>query len=214
MFPDSTLYKRTLPKSKLYENSDLTTAQKQTFSRQVRSILWRNKIAPSTANLAHGENVKEIQVFHLTLNVPDPDEKILRKIEQTIPYHLLFIMEFDGEFQLWLTPVSNSQTPFLRTSWREWDALPIRLEGMNMDEVYENFIHQLAVSEDPYWNTKCPIEENLALQTQRKKLEKEIAALRKKIVAEPQFNRQVEMNQKIKQLKNELESLREIKNQH
>jgi len=43
---------------------------------------------------------------------------------------------------------------------------------------------------------------------QRQKLERNIAALEKKILLEKQFNRQVEMNGHLKQLRKELEELR------
>ena len=57
------------------------------------------------------------------------------------------------------------------------------------------------------WNAAYSIAENIQRSAEREKLQKQIAALENKIRKEKQFNRQVEMNAELKQLKKNLEQL-------
>jgi len=56
-------------------------------------------------------------------------------------------------------------------------------------------------------STAYSIAENIQRSAEREKLQKQIAALENKIRKEKQFNRQVEMNAELKQLKKNLEQL-------
>ena len=57
------------------------------------------------------------------------------------------------------------------------------------------------------WDAAYSIAENIQRSAEREKLQKQIAALENKIRKEKQFNRQVEMNAELKQLKKNLEQL-------
>lgn len=57
------------------------------------------------------------------------------------------------------------------------------------------------------WSTAYSVEENIQRSAKCEKLQKQIAALENKIRKEKQFNRQVEMNAELKQLKKNLEQL-------
>ena len=51
------------------------------------------------------------------------------------------------------------------------------------------------------WNAAYSIAENIQRSAEREKLQKQIAALENKIRKEKQFNRQVEMNAKLRRLR-------------
>ena len=57
------------------------------------------------------------------------------------------------------------------------------------------------------WRVELSVSENVALDQKRQQLEKQIAALEKKIRREKQFNKQVEMNAELKRLKKELDNM-------
>ena len=71
------------------------------WSRSASSI-GATKLATTTLNLAAGEAVKEIEVFEVRLNAPQLDEAVLRQIDKEIPYHILFILTYDGKAQAWI----------------------------------------------------------------------------------------------------------------
>ena len=100
--PKTTEFNRRIPKQKFYENIDITPALRKVFVEQVKIIYWKNKIAASTTNLAQGNEVTELEVFEVRLNTPVLDEGLLRQIDRTIPYHILFLLEYKGKYQAWI----------------------------------------------------------------------------------------------------------------
>ena len=211
--PKSTEFNRRIPKQKFYENLTVSPALKRIFVEQIRVIWWRNKIAATTMNLAAGETVTEIEVFEVCLSAPQLDEAVLRQIDKEIPYHILFLLEYEGKYQAWTAykEAAGSGTNAFRvgtyyhTDWMEESALPLKLDGLSTDKVYENFVRQIAG--DTLSQTGETLRESVERDKRRQELQKQIAALQVKIRREKQFNRQVEMNSKVKKLKKELSGL-------
>lgn len=215
LFPSSTAFGRRIPKNKFYENLPVTPALKRVFVEQINQIIWLNKIAPSTVNIAPGEAVNEIQVIAIHLNQPKLDLKILELIDREIPYHLLFLLEYGDRRQVWIAWKEVAKTSafksgrYYHTEWLEPEGLTLRLEGLTMDTVYENLIRQIAGEALSRDNDTADndIREAINRDERRQKLQREIAALESRIHREKQFNRQVEMNKRLKQLRKALEPL-------
>ena len=212
--PKSTEFNRRIPKQKFYENLTVSPALKRIFVEQIRVIWWRNKIAPATMNLAAGEAVTEIEVFEVCLSAPQLDEAVLRQIDKEIPYHILFLLEYEGKYQAWTAykEAAGSGTNAFRvgsyyhTDWMKEAALPLKLDGLNTDKVYENFVRQIA-GEALTSGAGETLKESVERDTRRQELEKQIAALQVKVRRERQLNKQVQLNAELKRLKKELEEL-------
>ena len=101
-FPVSTEFDKRIPKQKFYENLDVSPALRRVFVEQIRLVYWRNKLATSTLNIAAGDTVTEVEVFEVRLNEPHLDESVLKQIDQEIPYHILFVLTYDGNAQAWI----------------------------------------------------------------------------------------------------------------
>jgi hypothetical protein len=99
--PATTVFSRRIPKQKFYENLSVTPELKRIFIDQIKTIYWRNKIAPATMNLAAGETVTEIEIFEVRLSAPQLDVSVLKQIDKEIPYHILFLLEYEGKYQAW-----------------------------------------------------------------------------------------------------------------
>ena len=81
--------------------------------------------------------------------------------------------------------------------------LPIRIDGLNLDAVYENFVRQIAgdaLKADSGESLKASVERD----EKKKQLEKQIAVLENKMRREKQLNRQMEMNAELKKIEKEL----------
>ena len=212
--PKSTEFKRRIQKQKFYENLTVSSAMKRVFVEQIRVIWWRNKIAPATMNLAAGETVTEIEVFEVCLSTPQLDETVLRQIDKEIPYHILFLLEYEGKYQAWLAykEAANSGTnafkvgSYYHTDWMEEAALPLKLDGLNTDKVYENFVRQIA-GEALTSGAGETLKESVERDTHRQELQKQIAALQVKVRRERQLNKQVQLNAELKQLRRRLDNL-------
>lgn len=212
--PKSTEFNRRIPKQKFYENLTVSPALKRVFVEQIRVIWWRNKIAPATMNLAAGEAVTEIEVFEVCLSAPQLDEAVLRQIDKEIPYHILFLLEYEGKYQVWTAykEAAGSGTnafkvdSYYHTDWMEEATLPLKLDGLTTDQVYENFVRQIA-GETLISSAGETLKELVERDTRRQELQKQIAALQVKVRRERQLNKQVQLNAELKRLKKELEEL-------
>ena len=213
-FPRSTEFNKRIPKQKFYENIDITPALKRVFVEQIRLIYWQNKLAATTLNLAAGETVNEIEVLEVRLNAPQLDEAVLRQIDREIPYHILFILTCDGKAQAWIgykeAAASGSNafkvSRYFHTDWVTANELQFRVDGLNMDAVYENLVRQIAgdaLQADSGESLQASVERD----EKRRQLEKQIAALESKMRKEKQLNRRMEINTDLKRLRKEQELL-------
>lgn len=196
--PHSTKVNRRIAKEKLYANTRPSSAVKDLIKDQIESVYWRNKLAEGTMNVAAGEDIEEIQVFEIALRQKGLDRRILPLITKSIPYKILFILSYQKEFQVWME-VSDT---FYCTEWLIFGDYVLRFEGLNLDAIYENLARQIAGGR---LDNEGDIDEAVEKDKQRLKLEREIAALEKKMMREKQFNRQVEMSGELKRLIAELE---------
>lgn len=213
-FPDSTEFNKRIPKQKFYENIEVSSSLRRVFVEQIKIVYWRNKLAVSTLNIASGESVTEIEVFEVRLTEPILEETVLRQIDKEIPYHILFILTCDGKAQAWIgykEAAASGNNAFkinryYHTEWMPENELRFSIDGLNMDAVYENLVRQIA-GEILQTNSNESLKDSVERDEERRRLEKQIAALENKIRKEKQLNRRMEMNAELKRLKKELESL-------
>lgn len=213
--PKTTEFNKRIPKQKFYENLSVTPAMKRVFVDQIRTIYWRNKVAATTINLAAGEAVTEIEVFEVKLNASPLDESVLRQMDKEIPYHIIFLLEYEGRYQAWTAykEAAASGTnafkvgTYYHTDWLPENELPLKLDGLNIDTVYENFVRQIAGDVLEPETTDESLAESVARTERRKALEMQIASLQAKVRKEKQLNKQVQLNAVLKKLRKELEEI-------
>ena len=212
--PKSTEFNRRIPKQKFYENLPVSPTQKRLFVDQIKVIYWRNKIAATTMNLAAGEVVTEIEVFEVKLNESKLDESVLRQIDKEIPYHIIFLLEYDGKYQAWTAykeaAASGNNSfkvgTYYHTDWLDETSLPLKIDGLNIDKVYENYVRQIA-GDALQAEKQESLKDSVERDNRRQELQKQIAVLQQKVRKEKQFNKQVQLNTELKKLKKELEDL-------
>ena len=214
--PKSTEFDRRIPKQKFYENLSVTPILRDVIKNQIKTIYWRNKIAPLTVNVASGKDVTEIEVFEVKIMGETLDETVLKQIDKEIPYHILFLLEKNEMYQAWIGYKENALSgsnafkvsSYYHTAWMKESELPVHLDGLDMDAVYENYVRQIA------GNVICSekgktesLKESVERDNHRQKLEKQITTLQIKVHKEKQLNKQVELNVEIKKLRKELNSI-------
>lgn len=212
--PKSTEFNKRIPKQKFYENLTVTPALKRVFVDQIKVIYWRNKIAATTMNLAAGETVAEVEVFEVKLTEPQLDASVLRQIDKEIPYHIIFLLENEGKYQAWTAykevAASGNNAfkvgTYYHTDWLPESELPLKVDGLNIDLVYENFVRQIA-GDALQADTNETLKETVERSERRQKLEKQISALQIKVRKEKQLNKQMQLNSELKRLKKELEEI-------
>ncbi len=198
--PRSTQVNRRVAKEKLYQNATLTPQTREMIKEQIESVFWKNKLPDSTVGINAGKDIKEIQVFEVQLRQRELDKRVLPAIAKAIPYKILFFLVFGDEAQAWIEAAGM----FYNTEWQPLGGFTLKFEGLNLDAVYENLARQISGGR---LGTDSDIEEAVDRDKQRQRLERDIAALEKKLLREKQFNKQVELNGMLKRLRAELEVL-------
>ena len=213
--PKTTDFNKRIPKEKFYENLNVTPTVKKCFVDQIKVIYWRNKIASSTTNLAPGTTVTEIEVFEVRLKTNLLDEAVLRQIDKEIPYHIVFLLEYDGKYQAWTAykEASTGNTAFkvnhyYHTDWLTEEEIPLKLEGLNVDTVYENFIYQIAGDTLQAGDNES-LQDVVERDEKVKNLKKQIDVLQAKIRKEKQLNVQMKLNGELKRLRKKLDKIDE-----
>lgn len=213
--PKSTEFNKKIPKQKFYENLEISPSLKKIFIEQIDKIIWNNKIASSTTNLADGNLVKEIEVFEVFLKSPNLDDELLRHIDRAVPYHLVFILEYQGRYKACISykeaAISGNKAfkvnSYYYTDWLDKQNLPFKLEGLNLDAAYENFVRQIAGETLQKVASDESLKDSIARSEQKELLQKQILALESKIRKEKQLNKQIQINNELKKLKKDLEEL-------
>lgn len=214
--PKSTEFDRRIPKQKFYENLSVTPILRDVIKNQIKTIYWRNKIAPLTVNVASGKDVTEIEVFEVKIMGETLDEAVLKQIDKKIPYHILFLLENNEKYQAWIGYKENTLSgsnafkvsSYYHTAWMRESELPVHLNGLDMDAVYENYVRQIAGDAISSEEGKTEsLKESVERDNHRQELEKQITTLQIKVHKEKQLNKQVELNVELKKLREELNSI-------
>ena len=88
----------------------------------------------------------------------------------------------------------------------EEKALPLKIDGLNVDKVYENYVRQIA-GDALQAEKQESLKDSVERDNRRQELQKQIAILQQKVRKEKQLNKQVQLNTELKKLKKELEDL-------
>lgn len=196
-FPKSTEVNRVMQKERFYSNLALSPAVKEAFVTDIKRILWQNKLAPNTINVQEGEAVKEILVLSIELKKKNFNYKILEAISKANSHKVLYILSFEDERQLALF-----HGKLFHTQWNK-DA-DVTVSGLNLDSVWENMVAQISNTVIEEENT---LDQQLAIDEKRQRMEKEIARLEKMARTEKQPGKKFELVQQLNLQKRELEGL-------
>ena len=210
--PEKTYFGKLVPKNKFYDKLSIDRKLERSFIDQIASIRWVHKLSADLLNVEKGSITEEVEVFLIKLKTSELDLNILRQMDRQMHYHLIFILEFEEQYQLWTSYKEESVSAafkvgnYYHTDWVTEETFSLRIDGLNMDTIYENLVRQIAGDTLAQENGES-LKDTVERQAAREKLSKEIERLRAKIRREKQFNRQVELNQLLKQLQQELEDI-------
>ena len=212
-YPKAAAFDRILPKSKIYEHSKPTSAVKELFVKQVDKIIWQYKLAPETINLPAKPNVPEIQVFTIALKTQELSEDVLRCIDQAIPLPIFYQLTFANRIKLKAAYKRPSDADagkwvtesYFETDWLNMDTdraeLPVVLD---LAGLYEHLLRPLMpLPPKAGESLKNQVERLSLLRTKQNEYRK----LETRLNNERQFNRKVELNAQLRNLKKQLETL-------
>ena len=198
--PTSTIVDKIVPKNSFDEYA--TTKQKKLLTSVVARIKWLHKLSNQTVNL-QGKEVIEIQVFELELKEQTNVNELLLLINRVIPYPILFILRHNEEIMYSISkkhthPTNENQAVVdwtFSTSWKNVleDEFEISLSN-SLDSVFQEICFKISGKNQ---GKEKDIETFIAKEQQLKQLNSEIEKTQKAIDKCRQFNKRVELNQKL-----------------
>ncbi|MEZ5309475.1 MAG: DUF4391 domain-containing protein [Microthrixaceae bacterium] len=210
-WPEAAKFDRRVPKEKFYSRGTVSTAVREKFVAEVQRITWAYKLAETTINLPGTTAVPEVQVFTIKAKADDVSEAILSAIDKAIPFPIIFeVTRQRGELLEVRMVAAHKQlgvgspkiSAYYSTSWQPAGttrhALPTVI---TLPALYAALLQPLTPIAARQGEEMSQVADRLAAV---RRLEREVAALERKLRSEPQLNRKVELRRMLKSKQHEL----------
>lgn len=200
-WPPAAKFGRVVPKTKFYEHGNVRTALRDKFVDEIQRVTWAYKLAESTIRLKGSAAVPEIQVFSIETKGGDVGDDVLTAIDRSVHFPILFeVTKGDVARMVGAHKTLGGTTPkagtYYSTGWLAIDTPRAPLPAaIDLPTLYESLLASLlpvAVRRGE------SVSEVTTRMDRAKKLEREIAALERKLRTEPQLNRKVELRRELK----------------
>jgi len=187
-----------LPKKAIYEKLQLNTSQQKSIDANISRMVLVNELSTRTTNITEGTEIKSIFVLSVILKQKHYNKQKIRMLFNLIPQKIVLVLNFENHEQV----AVYYENTIIQTSWNTLNNKSLKLEGLNLDEVWKNIILQVGeISLEPGET----LDEQIKINEFREKLEKQIVVLEKKVYLEKQpqkklalFNEMQALKQKIR----------------
>jgi hypothetical protein len=223
-------------KKQLLENADLTITDRKWVNEDIESLEWRYTLKPATINVAKYEDADreylEIALLHIKIKSDTHVKRLGEVIQRSIPYPLVVVFEYDNKINInvadkrvnradasklkveqffdsdWLFSNSETELEFFEqlnaTSYSHQDLFAY----------YQDLVRRLVALQTAKFTGKYSLaadaeadklrQENLQVL---KQLELQLVSLKAQVKNETQFNRKLEGNVQIKQIKQQIQHI-------
>lgn len=199
-WPLAAAFGRTVPKTKFYEHGNVRTALREKFVDDIRRITWAYKLAEDTIRLRGTAAVPEIQVFTVETKGADVSDDVLAAIDKSVHFPIVFEVT-TGErvrtvaAQKTLSGKTPTVGAYFTTAWQPADATRRPLPtALDLTGLYDAILKALLPVETRAGETVSEATDRL---DRARRLQREIAALQKKLRTEPQLNRKIELRRQM-----------------
>lgn len=222
-FPSATIINRNLPKTQIYPHMK-NTADKQFLQDSVQSIYMLASLKTDNTHIAVYEDDKElyqeIQFLYVKTKDKGDSTKIYKMLAHLLPYPLVILADEPDSFTIYTGRFEKLSTGFLK-------LMNVYPSPVYQDENLEEVLQQISLIDLPRQNLKTfydGLRDEIATATAKSQygeavgnitgeekdqldaLKKQIEDLRGQIKKERQLNRKINMQMKLKKLKDELSS--------
>lgn len=216
-FPSQAKFGRVIPKSKIYEHASISSALRQKFIEQIDKIVWSYKLAEETLNIPATDKIPEIEVFDVYLKGNTIDEAVLKAIDRAIPLPIFFVIHRkDGDIKAKAAYKRPSEAEsgkwviesYFESDWLSADtALQPLPTALDLEKLYTQMIKALMPQTISQAAKTDDIEQEVERAKRIEALQKEYKRLKAKRDREKQFNKKVQLNERLHELKAEIEKL-------
>ena len=197
--PSTTEIKKQLPKKAIYAKFNMPTSQREHFDEDIARIDIEVGVSKVTVPaLAEGKEIKEFYVLGIQLKRKEYDPKNILMITKLLPHKMIFALHYEEEIQF-----AIYHTKLIKSEWQliTHNSSLITLQGLNLDNVWDNIVKQIGHIEVQEGNT---LTEQIKADEEHTKLIAQIKMLERKMANEKQPRRKREYFEQIKKLKTSL----------
>ena len=197
--PRRTEVNKRINKTVIYEKFQLEPKQKEAFDADVSFIYIANEISEYSVGIANGEDTTSIHILRVVMKTKEYSDNSITRLFKFIGNKIILALEFENEVQ-----IAVYHTKLFKTEWQPIDTATVTLNGLNLDSVYVNLITQIGNFEIEEGRV---LDEQIASDEQKAKLEREIARLERMARNEKQPKKKFELVSKVKFLNKQLKDL-------
>ncbi|WP_104136688.1 DUF4391 domain-containing protein [Cryobacterium sp. Y62] len=205
LWPAAARFGRPVPKTKFYEKATISPAVRGKFVSEIQRITWAYKLSDETIHLRSNTAVPEIQIFAIDAKDDDVTDGVLAAIDKAIPTPIIFeINRGLGDHGTTRMTAAYKQigagiprlSSYFTTDWHRANATRALLPpALDLSGLYTSLLAPILPIALRPGEASSDASGRMELG---RKLEREIAAMDKKLRTEPQFNRKVELRRQLR----------------
>lgn len=199
--PKQSEIRKPLHKKLIYEKyaAELAGNKKDKFDADISRMIITNEISEASVNIKATEAISAIFVIQIELKRREYDDKNIFMISKLFGQKLLIVLHYGNKYQL-----AIYETRLLKSDWKNEEEISLKLKGLDLGSVWDNFVTQVSGINVQDGNT---LVEQINVEAEKEKLLKQVADLELKARKEVQSKKKFEMVKLIKQYKEKLEEM-------
>lgn len=199
--PKSTEIRKPVHKKLIYSKfaTELSGDKKDRFDADISRIIITNEISPASINIKEGDKVSSIFVVQIELKNKNFNDRNIILVSKLFGQNLMLVLHYEKEYQLVIY-----ETKLLKSEWQSEEQFSLKLNGLDFDSIWDNFVTQVSGIDIQDGNT---LIEQISIESEKEKMKKQIEDLERKARKETQSKKKFEMFQQIKQYHKRLEEI-------
>lgn len=199
--PKASEIRKPLHKKLIYERyaTELSGNKRDRFDADISRMIITNEISEASVNIKATEDIAAIFVIQIELKSREYDDKNIIMISKLFRQKLLIVLHYENKYQL-----AIYETRLLKSDWKNEEEISLKLNGLDLGGVWNNFVIQVSGIDVQAGNT---LTEQINVEAEKEKLRKQIADLELKARKEVQSKKKFEMVQRVNLYKERLRNM-------
>lgn len=199
--PKTSEIRKPLHKKLIYEKyaAELSGNKKDKFDADISRMIITYEISEASVNIKATEEISAIFVLQVELKRKEYDDKNIIMISKLFGQKLLIVLHYDNKYQL-----AIYETRLLKSDWKNEEEISLKLNGLDLESVWDNFVTQVSGINVQAGNT---LAEQINVEAEKEKLRKQINDLELKARKEVQAKKKFEMVQRLQQFRRKLKEI-------
>lgn len=199
--PKASEIRKPLHKKLIYERyaTELSGNKRDKFDTDISRMIITNEISEASVNIKATEDISAIFVIQIELKSREYDDKNIIMISKLFGQKLLIVLHYENKYQL-----AIYETRLLKSNWKNEEEISLKLNGLDLGSVWNNFVIQVSGIDVQAGNT---LIEQINVEAEKEKLRKQIADLELKARKEVQSKKKFEMVQRVNLYKERLRNM-------